>query len=1784
MKCSFKKRALALILAFSMTVGTVPAYAQEAGDVTYDLQTELESKNDTGSENADPIQEEALTEAPEDKDAKTPENSQTESGLETESESESETESETESQTESIPETQSESKSESESETKKDELKELKNLMFSIEGEGDITIYQPDGTFVILDEFTESDDLNIFYSVDTKLKIEASVRDPEHRVSRFITTVGENEPVEEEILDEGYFHEIELNVSEDTKIEISFEKIDLYGENQYIGPASQEEIAKLVVGDQGVTWGMYQLFNGTQYITELGPNGNDPYSHIVQVDPDGDGVLTTYTAYCSQFGVYYKSGMTVVEATLSEAQKDYMGYALAYGWKQSGTSYDQAQYESATARTEFAVTQGVIWCCGKGIFNTASGDSAMAKIISYTKDPAHAQSYYNNLKSYILTANTIPSFASSDVNNPKSYELVWNTSKNRYEITLTDTNGVIGQFNNYQNGDLGVERNGNTVTFYTTKRFPDYVTAGNWKSVSGGSAAVISWDAQYEWQNLVSYRTASHNVYSYIQFKTKDTNGNVSLKKESAIPSITNNNSCYSLAGAQYGVYSDAACKNLVGTLTTKADGTSNEISLIVGTYYVKETVAPKGYALDKTTYTVTVSAGKTNTLKVKDYPQSDPVAILLGKVDKQTNADKPAGSASLEGAYFTVKYYDVQMDTDPAKSGHLPIRTWIIKTNEKGRCYLNNDFKVSGDDFYYQTNGNVTLPLGTITIQETKAPDGYLIHDEVFVRKITTQGNAEIVETYNMPTIPEQVIRGNFQFIKNSEDGKALANVQFKITSKTTGENYVVTSDANGLVTTKNLWFGGGTKDSTLGALPYDTYIVEELECDANFYHQIIAPFEVVIDSNNVNKDLGIIINYYHPEPELGTKAVGQETGIQELPAQGNVTIVDTVTYRNLVLNRKYTIKGILMDKSTGEPLLINGRQITAETTITAKEKNGTVDLKYTFDATGLGGIDVVVFEKLYDAKNKMVASHEDINDVGQTVKIVTPKLGTTATDKIDDDHYVSNTQKETIVDIVYYEGLIPGRTYTMTGTIMVKETNEPLMDDGAKVTSSVNFTPTSPNGSVALEFTFNAKALVGKHLVAFESCSYNGKEIAVHTDINDADQTVEVVPIEIGTTAKDMADGDKYVFADVKMTVVDTVSYKNLVVGQTYTIKGILMDKSTGEPLVIDGKQITSQKVFTADKVNGTVDVEFTFDAVGLGGTQLVVFEELYKGTELLDDHKDINDEGQTVEIVPIEIGTKAADKVDGDQNVSEDVKMTIIDTVTYKNLTPGKEYVMKGVLMDKSTGEPLLVDGKEVRSELTFTAEEPNGEVQLEFTFDAVGMAGTTVVVFETLYREEKEIAVHADIEDKDQTIEIVEIEIGTKAADKVDGDQNVSEDVEMTIIDTVTYKNLTPGKEYVMKGVLMDKSTGEPLLVDGKEVRSELTFTAEEPNGEVQLEFTFDAVGMAGTTVVVFETLYREEKEIAVHADIEDKDQTIEIVEIEIGTKAADKVDNNQYVSADVNITIVDTVTYTNLTPGKEYVMKGVLMDKSTEKPLLVDGKEVRSELTFTPEKPDGKVKLEFTFDAVGLAGKTVIVFETLYREEKEIAVHTDIEDKDQTIEILKPVIKTSASNKVNGSKEIYAKNKVTIVDKVTYQNLQPGNTYTVSGILIDKRTKEPLIVKDKNVTATVTFVPELSCGTVELEFTFEPLGLCDEEDFDVVVFEKLLNVEGTLIAEHQDIEDKEQTVRLKRAIGSLIPDYENPGKHIPTGDTVNIALWTAVCVCSFAVLISFLKKKRKVDHE
>ena len=227
--------------------------------------------------------------------------------------------------------------------------------------------------------------------------------------------------------------------------------------------------------------------------------------------------------------------------------------------------------------------------------------------------------------------------------------------------------------------------------------------------------------------------------------------------------------------------------------------------------------------------------------------------------------------------------------------------------------------------------------------------------------------------------------------------------------------------------------------------------------------------------------------------------------------------------------------------------------------------------------------------------------------------------------------------------------------------------------------------------------------------------------------------------------------------------------------------------------------------------------------------------------------------------------------------------------MDVVEYTVLTPGKTYTISGVLRDKATNQPLLVDDAEVTAEAEFTPESADGTVELTYTLDASTLAGTIIVVFETLYSDGVEIAAHTDINDEAQTVEITEPEkptLGTTAT--VDGQHTADPSGEITIVDVVEYTGLTPGETYTVSGVLMDKATGNTLLVDGAEVTAEVEFTPESADGTVELTYTLDASALAGTTIVVFETMYQDGVEIAAHADINDENQTVEITEPEKST--------------------------------------------------------------------------------------------------------------------------------------------------------------------------------------------------------------------------------------------------------------------------------------------------------
>lgn len=765
------------------------------------------------------------------------------------------------------------------------------------------------------------------------------------------------------------------------------------------------------------------------------------------------------------------------------------------------------------------------------------------------------------------------------------------------------------------------------------------------------------------------------------QFWSKLNVGNAALKKISSQSHITDGNNNYSIAGATYGVFSNKDCSNQIATLTTDESGNTNEVEVKAGMVYIKELKAPMGYQLDKTVYSLKVEAGKTATLKVSDTPKVTNMAIELLKIDMETQKDNPQGNASLEGAEFTWKYYDGFYNKN-----NLPneaTRTWVTKTipeeNDGELHYvtkLDKSYKVSGDDFY-MLGDSVVLPLGTLTVEEIKAPNGYLLEGAymqagdqseqikgLYVTQIVEDENLAVLTGSNQFSVSDKVIRGGVKIqkrdleteetkpqgsatLKNtafdiislnnhkvlvegklykkdevvktmhtdiegvattsndllpygkyriveskSPDGylvdgakpiefeikengeiidltdkehsiynqvkrgdiegvkigagthKRLADVPFKITSKTTGESHIVVTDDNGQFSTSSkwashkhntnagktnedgVWFGTSEPDDSKGALLYDTYRIEELRCNSNKGFELIPPFEIVVSRNNLVIDLGTLTDEYEKEISIHTTATSKD-GEKSIVAGKEVTIVDTVKLDGLEKGTKYMLKGWQMIKEDNAEFVIDGKRVESDYTFVADDEEMKVEMIYTFNASSLGGKNLVTFEKLYDLSNPnepvKVAEHKDIEDEGQTV-LITDRIihiHTTATDK-DGKKEIEAAKEVTIIDKVTLDGLEVGTKYKIVGWQMLKEKNAELLIDGKKVENEYEFMADKEKMVVEISYTFNASALGGKTLVTFEelydmSNSDVPKKVAEHKDIEDKGQTVNIKEVHV-------------------------------------------------------------------------------------------------------------------------------------------------------------------------------------------------------------------------------------------------------------------------------------------------------------------------------------------------------------------------------------------------------------------------------------------------------------------------------------------------------------------------------------------------------------------------------------------------------------------------------------------------------------------------------------------
>ena len=1367
--------------------------------------------------------------------------------------------------------------------------------------------------------------------------------------------------------------------------------------------------------------------------------------------------------------------------------------------------------------------------------------------------------------------------------------------------------------------------------------------------------------------------------------------GYIELQKASTCTNVSDNNKLYSIAGAEFSIY-DASGK-FVQKLTTNEKGETGRSGLLTaGTYTVKETKAPEGYyAADD--FTVTVNAGQVTKKTVGDKPLTDPLQMIVGKFDGEKTyngaGNLPQGSATLADAEFTVDYYDTfDYDNydDLKKADIEPTRSWTFKTDEDGfATFTTKDF-VSGDAFYYNEKNDPCIPRGTIVVRETKAPTGYLKSNAVSFQKIMDGYYTDALKTYNAAEVPEQVYRSDFEFTKKAENGSdRLAGVPFKVTSLTTGESHIAVTDENGyfssasswnahdgntnandwaltadgtidsskLNASAGFWFGNNTvvgedgnattgdaikADNSLGAMPFDTYSVEELRCTANEGYALVNT-TVTVSRNGASIDFGTLDD---PEPEIHTTAYDASDSDHYIGV-GTVKVTDKVEYSHLVAGKTYTVTGEVHDAKTGDVLKVNGKTVTAEKTFTAEESHGSVTVDFSFDSYDLAGKTLVVYETLTDAKGAKLAEHKDKDDVSQQVTVLTPKLSTSAVSEADNSKSVTAEGAATVTDYVRYTGLTAGQTYTLTGTLMDKSTKKAFEDaDGNPVTATAVFTAEAESGTATVTFTFDASGIkTGAKLVAFETLSTNGIEIANHKDINDIDQTVTVKTPVIGTTAVDAADGDKTVTGEENVSVRDTVHYNNVTPGKTYKVSGTLYEKVTDKDGKVtkkafkdkNGNPVTAEANFTAEDSYGNVDVTFYFDGSSLKeGTSLVAFESLSYNDKEIASHADVNDAGQTVTIGKPKLSTSATDALDGDKNLIGEDGATIVDTVHYNNVTPGKTYKVSGTLYEKVTDKDgkvskkqlLDADGNPVTAETEFVPDDTYGTVDVTFTFDGSLLKDNTpVVAFESLSYKDKEIASHSDIEDEDQTVTMHTSEIGTTATDKLDGDKTVIADAESTVTDKVEYDHVLTGKAYTMAGILMDAKTGLPVLTgEGTKKYTEDDLTKFTSGLMNVLGFQSNTYSIKvkdkdwgnGAAIVknadgsyTYDASERTENEDGTWTV---KTDTQTLTEQEDGTWKLTGLEGSGSATADGGTSFVRNIEETYKADEVEVTDNGIdwsnakklptaSIDLAKVKAYAEENKDLLSCLVyktaeFTPEKESGSIDMDYTFNSNDvidrLSGETknLVVFEVMFKGSIEnasdetpvsiVASECDKDNEGQTVKLAPSTIGTTATDKSDGDHELMAGKDAVITDEVKYEGLIPGKEYTLHATLMDKKTGEPLKVADKGVTAELKFTPNSESGTVSIN-----LGEFDATSLDghtLVVFEELTkqgDIDGkttdVTVAEHKDINDEGQSVTV-----TSTPAGSTYGK---TGvDMTNIAIAIGILLIAAGCATAYGIKSRK----
>ena len=1484
------------------------------------------------------------------------------------------------------------------------------------------------------------------------------------------------------------------------------------------------------------------------------------YKYLM-IDSNG----TSHHVYCIESGVSYNYSDTY-NSTSGKNSKYFQNLpiasqfgimmALMYGWHDgasspvAGTNVDDFIY----------ATQCFIWEYQQQIRTSpttlASANGVDANLFYDTLKNRPAEKCYNWILDQMSKHYVVPSFSSRSQSNAQTYTMKYDQANDNYSLTLTDTNNTLADINFSESG-ITVTRSGNQYTFTSKNMISNAVTISAQKKTNLGMGKMLIWGCPGK-QTMAS--GAEDPVYFYFKLNT-ETKGVGHIVKTSE-------------DGKVEGIKFTITGNGVNETVTTGKNGTV-DLDLLPGTYTVTE--LPDDKYETQAAQTVTIVSGKTSTVTFNNTLRRGDLKVTKTAEDGLVEGVKfhlygtsycglPVDEYAVTNASGIAVFDDVLIGTGyTLEEVETPDR-YIVPENQTAAIEWNKvtnksfdnvlkkwnltvtkqdvengsaqgDANLAGakygifkgdeliDTYVTDADGKFTTKYyvcGTDwSIKELDSSEGYLVtpgNEQIGVdpKNYTAEYNSEAMTQY------EQVKKGNIAIIKHTDDGQTQIETpeegaEFAVYLKSAGsydnakdsERDYLICDENGFAQTKDL--------------PYGRYTVQQIKGWEG--RELLKPFDVFVSEDG--ETYRYLINNANFFSYVKVVKVDSTTG-KTIPASGIGFHIYDPSGNQIQMTFTYpTVTTIDTFYTDGDGMLITPEKLEYGKGYSLVE----VSAPYGYVLNS----DPVYFD---------ITEENSTEENAVTVVVVTkenaPQMGVITVEKTG-EYLASVIDTKDSKRLVYEVGGLAGAEYTVTAAEDIYTPDGTLRYSKDEVVAVL---VTEADGKAMTEPLF-----LGRFNVVETKAPYG-------MIINPTVQTVELTyagqEVEITETSTGFYNERQKIEIDLNKVMEQNEVFG---VGNNGEITSVNFGLFAADEIVAaDGSSIPTGWVLEV--------VECDENGYAAFSTDLPVGAKTYVKEISTDKHYILSDKeypvvfeyaGQEVAAVHITVN-------DGKDIPNELIYGTI-----------------KGYKVNRETGDKIsgALFGLFRADETSFT--EDNALLTAEsgedgvFTFENVVYGSYTVRELRPAAGYlENETVYPVTVDENGDVIEISVVndlipEIGTTAA--IDDEKEVCATEVFTLTDTVEYKHLVPGKEYTLKGILMDKATGEPFLQNGEQITSEVTFVPEAPSGSVEVLFTFDAkLIKTDTSIVVFESLYSDSKELTVHADIEDEAQTVTVIVPEIKTEAS--TDGKKETTIGGEITIEDIVSYHNLTPGKEYVVKGTLMNKTTGKPVTVNDEPVTAEAAFTPETRDGEVKVSFAFNSYVITETTdVVVFESLYREDVEIAVHADIEDEGQSVKVYVPEIKTTAS--IDGKKEITTAGKVTIEDVVSYTNLIPGTEYTIRGTLMNKTTGEVFTVNGETITAEVKFTPESRNGEVKVTFTFDAHDLTTSTK--VVVFESLYR-DDVEITTHKDIEDKDQTVTI------------TPPPDVPqTGDNSNLGVWIGLGGIALggaiACVIMYFKKKK-----